>query len=110
MARKASESSELKAVVEALADDGYAFTDPYKGGVGYYNIWVNDLKKTNGTYENIAPVFRNDWYDLTIQSIKLPGDPNPDIDPDQPIHPDTNVGVLLKLRAWNKVSHNVDLQ
>lgn len=104
------QDAKAKAVVEALAAKGYAFTDPYEDGMGYYNIWVNDLKKANGTYENIAPVFRNDWYDLTIQSIKLPGDPNPDIDPDQPIHPDTNVGVLLKIRQWNKVSHNVDLQ
>lgn len=100
------QAAQAEAVIEALADDGYAFTDPYKDGVGYYNIWVNDLKKANGTYENIAPVFRNDWYDLTIQSIKLPGDPNPDIDPDQPIHPNTNVAVTLSIRKWNKVVYD----
>ncbi|WP_277234803.1 Mfa1 family fimbria major subunit [Phocaeicola salanitronis] len=97
-------------VRKALADDGYAFSEAYTGGAGYYNIWVNDMKDAEGSYLNIAPVFRNDWYDLTITGIKLPGDPNPDIDPEEPIHPNTNVAVTLSIRDWNKVTHNVDLQ
>lgn len=100
------------AVITALGQNnrGYAFTEAYTGGAGYYNIWVNDMKDTDGSYLNIAPVFRNDWYDLTITSIQLPGDPNPDIDPEEPIHPNTNVAVTLSIREWNKVTHNVDLQ
>lgn len=96
------------AVVEALAAYNYHFTKPYTGGCGYYNIWVNDMKDANG--QSFAPVFRNDWYNLTIQSLKLPGSPTGDLDPEEPIHPDTNVGVTLTIRDWNKVNHNVDLK
>lgn len=98
-------------VVEALAADyNYNFTEPYTNGCGYYNIWVNDMKDANNQYLNIAPVFRNDWYNLTITSLTLPGSPKESIDPEEPIHPDTNVGVTLTIRDWNKVNHNVDLQ
>lgn len=98
------------AVVTKLATYGYNFTAPYKAGCGYYNIWVNDMKDANNQYLNIAPVFRNDWYNLTITSLTLPGSPKESIDPEEPIHPDTNVGVTLTIRDWNKVNHNVDLQ
>ena len=98
------------AVITVLADYGYHFTNPYTDGSGYYNIWVNDMKGTDGQYLNIAPVFRNDWYNLTITSLTLPGSPKESIDPEEPIHPDTNVGVTLTIRDWNKVNHNVDLQ
>ena len=97
-------------VVKKLATYGYNFTEPYKDGCGYYNIWVNDMKDANNQYLNIAPVFRNDWYNLTITSLTLPGSPKESIDPEEPIHPDTNVGVTLTIRDWNKVNHNVDLQ
>ncbi|WP_455997493.1 Mfa1 family fimbria major subunit [Phocaeicola barnesiae] len=97
-------------VVEKLATYGYNFTAPYTAGCGYYNIWVNDMKDANNQYLNIAPVFRNDWYNLTITSLTLPGSPKESIDPEEPIHPDTNVGVTLTIRDWNKVNHNVDLQ
>ena len=97
-------------VVKALAAYDYNFTAPYTAGCGYYNIWVNDMKDANNQYLNIAPVFRNDWYNLTITSLTLPGSPKESIDPEEPIHPDTNVGVTLTIRDWNKVNHNVDLQ
>lgn len=100
----------LEAVITVLKEKGYQFTEPYEDGCGYYNVWVNDLKE-NGTYLNLAPVFRNDWYDLTITSLTLPGSANPDAgDPGQQIHPDTYVGVTLTVRDWNKVTHNVNLQ
>ena len=97
-------------VVKALAAYDYNFTAPYTAGCGYYNIWVNDMKDANNQYLNIAPVFRNDWYDLTITSLTLPGSPKESIDPEEPIHPNTNVGITLTVRNWNKVSHDVDLQ
>ena len=97
-------------VVKKLATYGYNFTEPYTDGCGYYNIWVNDMKGTDGQYLNIAPIFRNDWYDLTITSLTLPGSPNESLDPEQPIHPNTNVGITLTVRDWNKVNHNVNLQ
>lgn len=104
------EDKQAAKVVEALAQEGYYFTEPYTNGCGYYNIWVNDMKDANNQYLNIAPVFRNDWYNLTITSLTLPGSPKESIDPEEPIHPDTNVGVTLTIRDWNKVNHNVDLQ
>ena len=104
------EDMQVAKVVEALAQEGYYFTEPYKKGCGYYNIWVNDMVDDNDQYLNIAPIFRNDWYDLTINSITLPGSPNESLDPGQPIHPNTNVGITLTVRDWNKVNHNVNLQ
>ena len=100
------------AVVAELENNyNFEFSEPYVGGNGYYNVWVNDLREENtNRYLNIAPVFRNDWYDLTINNIQLPGDPDPTIDPEEPIHPNTFVAVTLTVRDWNKVSHNVDLQ
>ena len=99
------------AVVDALAKSyNYNFTEPYTDGCGYYNIWVNDMKDGNNQYLNIAPIFRNDWYNLTITSLTLPGSPKEGLDPEEPIHPNTNVGVTLTVRDWNMVNHNVDLQ
>lgn len=97
-------------VIDALTAKGYSFSAPYKDGEGNYNVWVNDMKEANGTYMNIAPVFRNDWYELTINGITLPGDPEPDIDPDQPIHPTTWMAITLTVRNWNRVSHDIKLQ
>lgn len=105
-----TDDDKAAAVVKALAAYDYNFTEPYTAGCGYYNIWVNDMKDANNQYLNIAPIFRNDWYDLTITSLTLPGSPKESIDPDQPIHPNTYVGVTLTVRDWNKVNHNVDLQ
>lgn len=98
------------AVITALADYGYHFTNPYTNGSGYYNIWVNDMKGTDGQYLNIAPVFRNDWYNLTITNLTLPGSPEESIDPEEPIHPNTNVGVTITVKKWNVINHNVNLQ
>lgn len=98
------------AVITALADYGYHFTNPYTNGSGYYNIWVNDMKGTDEQYLNIAPVFRNDWYNLTITNLTLPGSPEESIDPEEPIHPNTNVGVTITVKKWNVINHNVNLQ
>lgn len=108
--QETDEKVKVVAVVNALATHGYYFTEPYTDGCGYYNIWVNDMKDANNQYLNIAPIFRNDWYDLTITSLTLPGSPKESIDPGQPIHPNTNVGITLTVRNWNKVSHDVVLQ
>lgn len=106
------DAKKAKAVIEELGKDnrGYAFSEPYTEGKGYFNVWVNDLKDDNGNYTNKAPVFRNDWYALTIKNIKLPGNPTSDIDPEQPLHPDTNIGVTVTVKAWNFVEHDIDLQ
>jgi len=114
----------LAAIITTFKNAGYDF-DEYTDGAGKYNLWVNDYiyNETSAQQStNMAPVFRNDWYLYTINSIVLPGsptgdgdgdeetdpDPEPE-DPDQPIHPDTNIGVKLSIEPWNVVKHYVDL-
>lgn len=115
--------SSLADIITTFKNAGYDF-DEYTNGVGKYNLWVNDYIYNEATTQstNMAPVFRNDWYLYTINSIVLPGDPTGDgdgdedtdpdpeeEDPDQPIHPDTNIGVKLSIEPWNVVKHYVDL-
>ena len=110
-AEEETDDAKAAAVVAELEKSyDFKFSKPYRSGNGYYNVWVNDLMKSDGSDKNIAPVFRNDWYDLTIQNIQLPGDPDPTIDPNEPIHPNTFMAVKLAVRKWNLVEHNVDLQ
>lgn len=100
----------IKAVRNALNRHHYEFTEAYSGGVGYFYKAVNDMKDANGKYINKAPVFRNHWYDLTINSIKLPGSPAPDFGGNEDLHPDTDVEMTVKIRQWNKVGHTVNLE
>lgn len=108
-------TDDLKGKAEAvraeLATKGYQLSDPYTNGTGYYIIWVNDFADpAAGSYPSTAPVFRNDWYELRINSIKLPGDPKGEIEPEKPIHPATNASVTVRVKKWNNVKHDVDLQ
>lgn len=82
----------------------------YDGGLCYFGpIWVN-LNETGDE----SPIYRNDWYHLTVNSIKLPGSPTePKIDDEDktdPLTEDVNVTVSLSVLKWNLVNHNVDLQ
>lgn len=100
-------ADKIAAVIDALETAGYAFTAEYTDGKGVYRIPVNDLEKADGSYANIEPVFRNDWYDLSITGISLPGDPAGDgFDPEEPFHPTTNVAVTITVRDWNKVVYD----
>lgn len=81
----------------------------YDGGLCYFGpIWVN-LNETGDE----SPIYRNDWYHLTVNSIKLPGSPTePKIDDEDktdPLTEDVNVTVSLSVLKWNLVNHNVDL-
>lgn len=82
----------------------------YEDGLCYFGpIWVN-LDNTG----EISPIYRNDWYHLTVNSIKLPGSPTEPVideeDKDQPLTPDVNVTVTLSVMKWNLVEHDIDLQ
>ena len=100
----------LAAVITTLNTAGYTFTKEYANGVGVFRVPVNDIME-NGQYVNNEPVFRNDWYDLTITGIELPGDPagedgnDEGFDPDEPFHQDTNVAVTIANRKWNLVTY-----
>lgn len=82
----------------------------YENGICYFGpIWVN-LDNTG----KISPIYRNDWYHLTVNSIKLPGSPTePVIEEDEktdPLTPPVDVTVKLTVMRWNLVEHNIDLQ
>ena len=104
------DDAKIEAVIDALETAGYKIEDVYENGVGTYRIPVNDIQE-GGEYTNIQPVFRNDWYDIEITGISLPGDPaGGGFEPEQPFHQSTNVAFVVTAREWNKVSHEVDLQ
>ena len=82
----------------------------YEDGLCYFGpIWIN----LNDDGDE-SPIYRNDWYHLTVNSIKLPGSPTePTIDDDDdtdPLTPPVDVTVKLKVMKWNLVEHNIDLQ
>ncbi len=103
------DAEKAAAVIGEFENNGYTFSAAYEEGVGHFNVWVNN-RDENGNLRGISPVFRNDWYDLTINSIKLPGNPTGEVSPGTDIQPDTYIGVTLKVKAWNKINHDVDLQ
>lgn len=80
----------------------------YEDGLCYFGpIWIN----LNDDGDE-SPIYRNDWYHLTVNSIKLPGSPTePTIDDDtDPLTPPVDVTVKLTVMKWNLVEHNIDLQ
>ena len=97
----------------------------YKEGVSYYIARIkhfgDDLtpwKEGDATYneDNLKwlgryGVLRNNWYDLTINSISGPGYPDvPKVKPTDPDDEDTKyISVSVKILDWAKRSQNVDL-
>ena len=97
----------------------------YKNGESYYIARIkhfgDDLtpwKAGDATYDgkNLNwlgryGVLRNNWYDLTINSISGPGYPDvPEVKPGDPDDEDTKyISVSVKILDWAKRSQNVDL-
>lgn len=97
----------------------------YKEGVSYYIARIkhfgDDLtpwKEGDATYneDNLKwlgryGVLRNNWYDLTINSISGPGYPDvPKVKPTDPDDEDTKyINVSVKILKWAKRSQTVDL-
>lgn len=77
---------------------------PWKVGDATYD---GDNKKWLGRYG----VLRNNWYDLTINSISGPGYPDvPKVNPTDPDDEDTKyINVSVKILDWAKRSQKVDL-
>lgn len=77
---------------------------PWKEGDATYN---EDNQKWLGRYG----VLRNNWYDLTINSISGPGYPDvPEVKPTDPDDEDTKyINVSVKILSWAKRSQKVDL-
>ena len=96
----------------------------YKDGESYYIARIkhfgDDFTKwkpgeTYGTdnekYLGRYGVLRNNWYDLTVNSISGPGYPDvPKVKPDVPDDEDTKyINVSVKILDWAKRSQSVDL-
>lgn len=84
-----------------------SISDEYKNGTCWFGpIWVGQENADNN-----GPVKRNTWYNLNINKIKLPGDPNaPEINESQPLVPNTNVAITLDVMDWVSADRNISLQ
>lgn len=82
-------------------------SDEYVKGKCFFGpIWVN-LSEDGSS----SPIYRNDWYHLTVNSIKLPGLPSePGDGGDIPLTPNVDVTLTLSVLDWNLVENKVDLQ
>lgn len=95
----------------------------YAGGDSYYIARIKHFgddftKWESGTYDekNLEylgryGVLRNNWYELTVQSVSGPGYPSvPDVKPNTPDDEDDKyINVSVKILDWAKRSQNVDL-
>lgn len=82
-------------------------SDEYVGGKCFFGpIWVN-LSEDGSS----SPIYRNDWYHLTVNSIKLPGLPSEPGDGGEiPLTPNVDVTITLSVLDWNLVNREIDLQ
>ena len=123
-------ADEIKAINEKLGLKA-AGTDPivgiatYASGESYYiarikhfgddlTPWKAGDKNYGGNNLNWLGrygVLRNNWYDLTVNSISGPGYPDvPEVKPDTPDDEDTKyISVSVKILDWAKRSQKVDL-
>ena len=95
----------------------------YAGGESYYIARIkhfgDDLTswksgsygKNNLEYLGRYGVLRNNWYELTVNSVSNPGYPSvPEVKPNTPDDEDDEyISVSVKILKWAKRSQNVDL-
>lgn len=95
----------------------------YTGGESYYIARIKHFgdiltKWTSGTYDekNLEylgryGVLRNNWYELTVQSVSGPGYPSvPEVKPNTPDDEDDKyISVSVNILDWAKRSQSVDL-
>lgn len=95
----------------------------YAGGESYYIARIkhfgDDLTswksgsygKNNLEYLGRYGVLRNNWYELTVNSVSNPGYPSvPEVKPSTPDDEDDEyINVSVKILDWAKRSQNVDL-
>lgn len=96
----------------------------YAGGESYYIARIkhfgDDLTswksgqsygKNNLEFLGRYGVLRNNWYELTVQSVSGPGYPSvPDVKPNTPDDEDDNyINVSVKILSWAKRSQDVNL-
>ena len=99
-------TDKLPAGVESISGE-------YQNGVCWFGpIWINETEETSDqSTVTTSPVVRNTWYNLKITGITLPGEPSePQIDPEQPLTPATNVAITLSVMPWNFINRDINLQ
>lgn len=106
-----------------LNKDNKVGISTYAGGESYYiarikhfgddlTQWESGLYgEKNLEYLGRYGVLRNNWYELTVQSVSGPGYPSvPDVKPNTPDDEDDKyISVSVKILDWAKRSQNVDL-
>lgn len=92
----------------------------YKGGVMFYYTTVikhfNSISEAGVTeydenkHLGLYGVVRNNWYDIRINSVSGPGEPEiPEI-PDEPVHKEHSfINAEINILSWTKRTQNVDL-
>lgn len=122
---KSTDSSELtEAQASALLTAAGNSIKYYKGGVTYYYATVikhfgeeapYEGDKANVTYEETKHlgrygVVRNTWYELTINSVSGPGEPEiPEIPVTPPDKKESYINCEINVLSWAKRSQGVEL-
>ena len=71
--------------------------------------WVKEGEYTQAQLGRYG-VVRNNWYTVTINSIKEPGEPTIPIDPEEPVDTETAyINCSIEISAWAKRDHSIDL-
>lgn len=91
----------------------------YKGGVMFYYTTVikhfNYLVDDGTTYDEnkhlgLYGVVRNNWYDIKINSVSGPGEPEIPGIPDEPVNKEHSfINAQINILSWAKRTQNVDL-
>lgn len=99
----------------------------YDKGVCYYEIFIRHFTDEEGGYGSAsAPwikegdyepehlgrygVVRNNWYTVTINSIKQPGEPTIPVDGNEPVDAATAyIDCSIEITPWARRNHSVDL-
>lgn len=118
-----TEATDLNKVAAALGlnnasnDKGIAY---YKGGVTYYAAYIEHILPLNSSDTKLGKysVVRNNWYELTVNSISSIGEPARPGTGTDPSNPDTPgdidveksyIDVSINILKWAKRTQNVDL-
>lgn len=117
---KVSDDSALTdAQAEAILTDCSNTIRFYKGGVMFYYTTVikhfNNLVDDGTTYTEdkhlgLYGVVRNNWYDIMINSVSGPGEPEIPGIPDEPVNKEHSfINAEINILSWAKRTQDVDL-
>ncbi len=107
------------AQAEAILTDCSNTIRFYKGGVMFYYTTVikhfNNLVDDGTTYDEnkhlgLYGVVRNNWYDIVINSVSGPGEPEIPVIPDKPVNEEHSfINAEINILSWAKRTQDVDL-